>query len=473
MDGDEAAGDTHGELTLFEEPGPRLSSADGARISDRRLLENLRSFIAPVANDASAVVDDPRALQMARDLSEVFAEHAGLEGMTKAEAEQALSRRGPVDRALFDSRFDLFVRMGLIQPFLAKKHQFRYVLDPCGLAGLLVFERMGTRGGVDEMLLLLDRTRWLIEHGPADREAVATYLRRCRHILTAYTAALARLVESASIRDLIDEQRHHDPYRVEEQVHALNRLVTDRYQRDHELSDLAFHLVEAELSYRHHVLAAVERVLDQGGASLDFSVLTPEQYLTAAVEASAGELEQVGSHLVVDPPMPWLDPGAVLEAIEEYRPRRRVRTRPPAPADSGEADPIGTLQRRREHERRKRALAAESQLQGQDAVDLTGFLRGMEWPVAAQHLAGLLAISADPSQPFSIELGQAVLIDPETPVTYLHAVTLRRAASPPDSGQEETINRAATDVSTGHAPGDDGERAPATAPAQAGAGRPE
>jgi hypothetical protein len=189
----EPGGGRPAELALFDVPGPRLSSGDGGRISDRRLLENLRSFIAPVANDASAVTDDPRALQMARDLSEVFAEHAGLEGLTKAEAEQELARRGPVDRAVFDSRFELFVRMGLIQPFLAKKHQSRYVLDPCGLAGLLVFERMGTRGGVDEMLLLLDRTRWLVEHGNADRGAVAAYLRRCRHILTAYAAALLTL----------------------------------------------------------------------------------------------------------------------------------------------------------------------------------------------------------------------------------------------------------------------------------------
>jgi hypothetical protein len=43
---------------------------------------------------------------MARDLSEVFAEHAGISGLTKAEAEQALARRGPLDRMLFESRRD-------------------------------------------------------------------------------------------------------------------------------------------------------------------------------------------------------------------------------------------------------------------------------------------------------------------------------------------------------------------------------
>jgi hypothetical protein len=71
-------------------------------------------------------------------------------------------------------------------------------------------------------------------------------------------------------------------------------------------------------------------------------------------------------------------------------------------------------------------------MQGREAVDLTGFLRGLGWPAAAQHLTNLLALSGDPAQPFSVDLGQALLIDPETPVTYLHPVTLRRARQSPD-----------------------------------------
>ena len=288
---------------LFDQRHVGRRERDG-QVSDARLLDSLRAFVAPIAKDSAALTEDPRALQMARDLSEVFADHAGVSGLTKAELEMALARRGPLDRALFASRFDLFVQMGLVRPFLSKKHQSRYVLDPSGLAGLLVFERMGARGGVDEMLLLLDRTRWLIERGEADRPVVVTHLRRCRQLLAVYTATLARLVDTASIGELIDEQRHHDPAPVEQQVAALNQLVTDRFGSDHELDDLAFQLLEAELAYREQVFAAVNRVLDQGGASLDFSVLTPEQYLTAALESSVAELSAVAENLVVDPPMP-------------------------------------------------------------------------------------------------------------------------------------------------------------------------
>jgi hypothetical protein len=112
---DRPVDDEIGELVLFDAPD-RQSARYAGKVSDQRLLENLRSFVAPIAKDASAVVEDPRALQMARDLSEVFAEHARISGLTKAEAEQALARQGPLDRTLFESRFDLFVRMGLIQP---------------------------------------------------------------------------------------------------------------------------------------------------------------------------------------------------------------------------------------------------------------------------------------------------------------------------------------------------------------------
>ncbi|MFC5288901.1 hypothetical protein ACFPM7_17760 [Actinokineospora guangxiensis] len=417
--------DEFDEQPLFPSPSP-VTSDHAVPVSDARLLENLRSFVAPIARDMKVVIDDPRALKMARDMSEVFADHAGLTGMTKADVEHALSGRGNVDHALFESRFDLFVRMGLIKPFLEKKQQSRYVLDPSGMVGLLVFERLGTRGGVEEMLLLLDRTRWLIETGEADRATLAKHLKRCRQLLSVYTASLARLIGTASISELMDEHRNHDPRKVQHDVHVLNRLVTDRFARDFELGELAFQLVKAELAYRHQVLSAVDRVLDQGGASLDFSVLTPEQYLSAALDASLEELSGVAGQLVVDPPSAWLDPGSVVDALDEFRPRRRQPSRPPEPTGGADADPIGTMQQQHERMARQRRLAIESHLGDADSIDLTATLREMGWPAAAVELVELLGVSADPTQPFTVSLGEQALIDVESPVTYLHPVTLHR-----------------------------------------------
>ncbi|WP_228003166.1 hypothetical protein [Nocardia australiensis] len=426
--------DEFDEQPLFPSPPPATPD-HVVPVSDARLLENLRSFVAPIARDMSAVTDDPRALKMARDLSEVFADHAGLIGMTKVEVERAMACRGSVDQALFESRFDLFIRMGLIKPFLAKKNQSRYVLDPSGMVGLLVFERLGTRGGVEEMLLLLDQTRWLIETGEADRATLAKHLKRCRQLLSVYTASLARLIETASINELMDEHRNHDPRRVQDDVHALNRLVTDRFARDFQLGELAFQLVKAELTYRHQVFNAVDRVLDQGGASLDFSVLTPEQYLSAALDASLEELSKVAGQLVVDPPSAWLDPGSVVDALDELRPRRRQPSRPPGPTEGMDADPIGTMQQQHERVVRQRRLTIESHLGDADSIDLTETLREMGWPAAAVELVELLGVSADPTQPFTVSLGEEALIDAESPVTYLHPVSLHREHMTEEEGQ--------------------------------------
>ena len=420
-----------------EEPGlfsmtPPGVVSDRGQVNDAKLLDNIRSFMAPIARDASAVTDDPRVVQIARDLSEVFADHAGLMGMTKAEVETVMIRRGHTDRALLDSRFDLFVRMGLIRPYLEKKNQSRYVLDPSGLAGLLVFERLGTRGGVEEMLLLLDRTRWLIETGEADRATIVRHLRRCRQLLSVYAASLSRLIETASIGELIDQHANHDPSRVEHDVHVLNNLVTQRFSGDFELGELAFQLVKAELGYRQQVLGAVDRVLDQGGASLDFSVLTPEQYLSAAINASLEDLAAVAAHVVVDPPTVWLDPGSIVDALDELRPSRQVPARPPGPSLGADADPITTLLELHERTTRHRRLMLESHLEGCDSVDLTASLRELGWPTAAVELMELLTASADPTQPFALTLGREVLVDPDAPVTYLHPVILSQSPSGQD-----------------------------------------
>jgi hypothetical protein len=71
--------------------------------------------------------------------------------------------RGPWSQQTLASRVELFTKLGLLQTVLDKKHQSRYVLNPAGLVGLLLIDRVAERGGVDELLSLLDRTRALVE----------------------------------------------------------------------------------------------------------------------------------------------------------------------------------------------------------------------------------------------------------------------------------------------------------------------
>ena len=173
-------------------------------------------------------------------------------------------------------------------------------------------------------------------------------------------------------------------------------------------------------------MAAVERVLDEGGNSLDFNVLSPEEYLTAAIDAPLDALPEVGRQIVVDPPMPWTDPGALLEAIDSYAPRRRMRQRPPEPPDADEPDPIAVLRHQHAADLKRRRLAAENSLQGADEVELTSQFSLAGWPGAARILADLLVLHSSRGQPFAPDVGEMPLIDPEAAVTYLHPVRLRR-----------------------------------------------
>jgi hypothetical protein len=436
------------QLDLGDAARSGTGSLNGGRrkVSDEQLLSNLRAFVAPVAANAGAVTSDAEVLRLARDVSAVFADSPQPGGLTKAEvyAGVNLRRNSPCDRGLFEARFALFETLNLVQPYLAKKHQDRYVLNPAGLAGLLVVDRLGVHGGVDELVLLLDRTRWALERDMVDRAVVVENLTSCRRLLSVYAANLERLVETAPLHELMAEQRQHEHRDIEGQVHTLNKLVTDRFPTDRDLDDKAIVLIEAEQRYRRHLMAAVERVLDEGGNSLDFNVLSPEEYLTAAIEAPLDALAEVGRHIVVDPPMPWTDPGALIGAIDSYAPRRRIRRRPPEPPETDEPDPIGVLRRQYEAESKRRRLTAESALQGADEVELTSQLRMAGWPGAARILADLLVLHSAPEQPFAVDLGELLLIDPEAAVTYLHPVRLRRIDQSRAPGGTETAQASTT-----------------------------
>jgi hypothetical protein len=405
----------------------RRPKAGPAAGPDGHVLESLRAFVAPVAGDAGAVAEDPRVIALARALMTAFAsrEYAGV--LTKAEVlEQVRHNEPDLDERLFESRFTLFVELGLLRPYLNKKHQTRFSLNPAGLVGLLVLERLGARGGIDELLHLLGRTRALLEDGQATGAEVRGAMATSCQLLHVFSGDLRRLIDTAPLHELIGEHTQQDPQHVTEAASALNKVVTVRFADDGDMSALAYDLLRSALEYRELVTRAVERVLDQGGGSLDFSVLSPEQYLAAAIDEGLDALCAVGSDLVVDPPTPWTHSGEVIDVLDELTPRRRTRQRPPTPAVHAEADPLGRMAENAARERRQRRTRAESRLLGADSVDVTSFLRDAGWPAAARALTEFLTLAHDPDEPFAIELAEGILIDPEAPVTYLHPTRLMR-----------------------------------------------
>lgn len=387
-------------------------------------------MVAPIARDSGVLIDDEGLIEVARQVCDAFADPDAIGGLTRAEIQARVD--GAADPMTFDARFNVFVRLELLRPTLGKKHQQRYTLNPAGMVGLLVFERISERGGIDELLTLLDRTKAALAAGAADPVVVSEALASMRGLLSVYADELARLTRTAPLGELIAERRYHDHGGLFGEVKSLNDLVSERMPQ---LDSDAYRLVVEAQRYIDAVQTMVERVLDEGGEARDFSVLDPEDYRAAALTAHPDDLAEVFSTIVFDPPAPWVDAAAILDALDAQRPKKRVRERPPEPPGEPPGDPIAELERRAAAERRQRALAAEQHLQGEAARELTATIRGLQWPAAARLLADLLALDTDADQPYAAKIGEAVFIDPEGPITYSSPLTL--TADRPELSRDE------------------------------------
>jgi hypothetical protein len=168
-----------------------VSTAVAGRQGRKRLFENttavperdalfrrLAAFFAPVAADAGAVTDDLVSLDLADGIYQAFGDLDADGGLTRSELAAACADL--CDQATFDSRFELFCRMGMLLPVRDKAHQIRYVFNPTSAAALLVFERLVEAGGVQEILTLLDRTRDGLHSGMISQAQVAANLTRAR-----------------------------------------------------------------------------------------------------------------------------------------------------------------------------------------------------------------------------------------------------------------------------------------------------
>jgi hypothetical protein len=300
------------------------------------------------------------------------------------------------------------------------------VVRPAGLVGALASERVAEYGGVDEMVLLLDRTRTALRLPHPDPRLVLKHLNACRHALMVFAMDLQRRVASGTSAELIQAGRQHDHSAYTRQVADLNELVTSRFTGRFELEEAGTSLIEAEQFYRSQVRAAIGKVLAQGGAGLNFDVLTPAEYEAAALTAGADELAQVGEGLVADMPPVYVDTAAMLEAVERYKPRPRGRVRPPeAPVQTTDPDPLGALERAGEDTRRHRRLGLEALFVGEREVDLTPTMQS-SWDATMRVIVDAIALDADPREPFVLDIAELLLVDPQAPVSYLHPTRLIR-----------------------------------------------
>ncbi len=395
-----------------------------ALASPDRFPERVNAFVAPVANEADAVSKDPLALRVAEAVYEAFGDLEADGGLTRSELAAACGKS--ISAQAFDSRFDLFVSMGLLRRNREKPHQRRYVLNPTSVAALLVYERLREVGGVQEILALLDRTRQELLAGKIARETLVKRLTRARRGLSIFAGHLQHLVRARPWEELLAERSHHRS--TDELLSEAKELVTVVADRFPDLAGSGSRLISEALRYSAAVNEFCDRLLEQAGARRDFSMLLPEQYLSAALNSGVDDLATPFGRTIFDPPSLVVTPEQILHAVDQHRPRP-ARHRPPRPpAMLPGPDPIDQARRRASAERARLAAEAELHLQGGNEVDLTSRIRGASWRGAARIVTDALTAHADPSIPIVVELSEAVIVDSEGPVSHVTPMILHRTA---------------------------------------------
>ncbi|MGW2482838.1 hypothetical protein ACWCWQ_23765 [Streptomyces sp. NPDC001571] len=408
-----------------------------ALLAPTERMTNWRAFLAPLAANREVVVKDPEMVRLAADVVAVFAEHAALSGLTRAQLRELL---GPSGRgwpeAVVDSRLGLLIDMSFLEPYVLKAHQDRYVMRPAGLAGAITAERLALHGGVDELIGLLDRTRDLLQREDPDPDEALKALRTCRHGLVVFALDLQRQVATATPAELVLAQRRHDHTDFDGQVIQLNELVTRAFSGRMILEDAATALLEAAQIYRRELLAAIRKVLEQGGSSLNLDVLSSGEYLHLARTAGLDRLGHFGELLIADAPLPWWDGQTVVDTAASYAPACAEKGRPvsPDPRPGTPSDPFATLEAADAVENQRRRILMDDLLEDREQRDVTTTLEAQGWPAAARLLVDILDCDADPALPYRVDIAIPVRVDSTAPITYLHQVTVRQDL--PNGGED-------------------------------------
>ncbi|MGW2561527.1 hypothetical protein ACWCXB_20175 [Streptomyces sp. NPDC001514] len=402
------------------------------RLSDAQQSDNLRTFVGAAARHGGSTVTDRMHLRITRDIAEGFAAHSAQGGVTKTQVWEWITQHASPAYSVeaFESRWEVFESERLIRPHRSKKHQKRHSFHPLGTVFLMICDRLESRGGIDELIALLDRTQQLLDRDHPDREAVAHNIVFCQWVFQTFAVQLETLVLDGTLKELMEDEWQYHHQGLNQRVLRLNHEVNRHFPKDVDLAHKAVVMVEAEQRYAHWAAQALLRVLDRAGTTLDFDVLSAEEYLEAARNAPPEQLAEAGVALVTDAPQVWLDAGAVVDALEAFVPRHRVRYRPPVPKGSTDRDPFGAVAERAVRERVRRERAADRMLLEQDRAEMTEELRRSRWPRAVRLLTDLIMLDADRHAPYRLEMGTELIIDREAWVTHLHPVTVHRTRTP-------------------------------------------
>jgi hypothetical protein len=394
--------------------------------ADKSHIDTWKGIVAPIAGSRSAVSDDPWTLPAARAMFDAFTARRTPGGLSRGDLLGACADLCTADD--FEAAFTRFRDLGMLLQFVSKRQEDRYLFNPDSAAGIAIFERVSSEGGVDELLTVLDRTRGDIRRGTATAEQIRQALARARGMLVIAADYLLMLVEKRSIEIMIAERHRHQHPSLFQDVSSLMKLVKKKYPH---LDSLAYTVTLEAQRYLEARTSFVERLLDDGARTEDFALLHHEQYLTAALESSVEDLALPLARVVFDPRTVVINPAAIIEAVDQLKRREPEAPQATRPSTSQDiADPVAAMLEREHARARMAAAEAEHLLAGADEVDLTALLAAAGWPRAVMILATLLR-AASAAGGYEVVFGDGLRVDPWAEVTYLSPVRLRRATPSP------------------------------------------
>jgi hypothetical protein len=388
------------------------------------LKEHFDPFVGPLAADAGAVTKDPLALEIARAVYAAFGELDSGSGLTRSELVAACVPRFSPDNII--SRINVFVatRMLLANDSPDRQNQVRYRINDMSTVALLVFGRLDREGGIQEIALLLSRTTREIKDELLTEAEVSERITQARHALAITTANLLRLVRGRTIEELLDERRsQRSASALLTEAKALVTVVADRF---HQQMGAGQRLIRSASRYCEAVGELWDRLVSLASTRRDFSMLSPEQYRTAAQRSGVERLAEVFSRTVFDPPSLTTNAEHLIDAVDEYRPRPPRRRPPPSTATPSDRDPVHEARQRAELARARRIANIERALQGRNEVDLTDVIRAAGRPGAVQLVVQSLLASAAPDIPLTTTLSTAILADPVATVSFVTPIKVQR-----------------------------------------------
>lgn len=396
-----------------------FSHEDHPTESEEKFLARLGAFVAPVADNKGAVIQDPALLVFAHAVYEAFGDLDGTgEGLT---VEQIRAACPDTDLATFDSRIALFKHLELLRRPHGHSYQHRLLFNTTSVAGLLVFDKLRRGTGIQEILFLLDETRRDIQAGLVSHDEVSERLTTLRRALSINAGELVQL-RDRPVEELMRERRNHRAAdRMLTEAKALVEVVESRFP---ELSASGAKLITQALRYSAAANDLVDRLLRAVTAERDFSMLLPDQYRTAALHSSPEALATVYANVVFDPPYASITPDDVLATIEQYRPREPRKRAPRSPDLPADHDPVSRAREQRAQQRERREATLRLYLRGRSEVDLTADIESMSWPQAVRLVADVLAASSDPRIPFRVRLSDELRVHTNGSVSYLTPLRL-------------------------------------------------